>query len=478
VRCRGAAVRNAEGVVTRFAGSFSDITESKLADPLTGLPNRLLFLDVVDRAIKRADRRPDYTFALLVLRLDRFRVVSDGIGPFAADRLLIAVARRLQSGLRATDVVTRDGTEFTLARLGGDEFNVLLDVITDVSDAVRVAERLRRVLEEPFEVDGNRVFLSATMGIAISTTGYAGAEEIVRDATIALNRASASGAMAFEIFDPAMRQRAKSRLQVETDLRHAIDQSAFEMHYQPIVSMGSGRIAGFESLVRWRHPVRGLLSPTEFIPIAEDTGLIVELGRFTLMESCRQMAAWIDRFGVAAPRTVCANVSSREFTNVNLLSQIASTLETAGLSAKNLKLEITESAFLNDVPAAKVTLDAARSMGIEWSLDDFGTGYSSLSYLHGLDVNTLKIDRSFVGGLGAAGNASEMIKAIVALAHTLNMDVVAEGVETAAQFAELQALGCEYAQGFFLSPPVDAVTAGGLIASQPWERFQPQCLQP
>ena len=466
---RDAATRNADATVTRIAGAVRDGTESRLADPLTGLPSRMLFLDIVDRAIKHATRRPEYTFALLVLRLDRFRVVYDGIGPLAADQLLIAVSRRLQSGLRATDVVTHDGTRFTLARNGGDEFNVLLDVIADVSDAVRVAERLRRALEEPFEVEGNRVFLSATMGIAISGRGYGAAEEIVRDATIALNRASATGAMSFEIFDPAMRQRARSRLQVETDLRQAIDQCAFEMHYQPIVSMRTGRIAGFESLVRWRHPVRGMLSPTEFIPIAEDTGLILELGRFTIAESCRQMAAWISDFGGAAPRAISANLSSREFTNTNLLSQIASSLERTGLAASSLKLEITESAFINDVSAAKGTLEAARSMGIEWSLDDFGTGYSSLSYLHGLEVNTLKIDRSFVGRIGAAGAGLEMIKAIVGLAHTLGMDVVAEGVETEAQYAELQALGCEYAQGFFLSPPVDAAAASRLIASQPWE---------
>jgi diguanylate cyclase (GGDEF)-like protein/PAS domain S-box-containing protein len=469
VHCRGAAVRDANGVATRLAGSLTDITDSKLADPLTGLPNRLLFLDVVDRAIKRAARRPDYVFALLVLRLDRFGIVYDGIGPPAADRLLVAVARRLQSGLRATDVVTRDGPEFTLARLGGDEFNVLLDVIADVSDAVRVVERLRRSLEEPFEVDGHQVFLSATIGIAVSTTGYSNAEEILRDGAIALNRAAALPAAPYEIFDPAMRQRAKSRFQVETDLRNAIEHRTLELHYQPIISLRTGRIAGFESLVRWRHPVRGMLSPMEFIPIAEDTGMILDLGRLTLTESCRQMAAWIERFGEAAPLTMSANMSSKQFAAGDFLTQIETTLKSTGLAASNLKLEITESAFINDVPAARVTLDGARSMGIEWSLDDFGTGYSSLSYLHRLQVDTLKVDRSFVSGIGTESSGLEMIRSIVALAHTLGMDVVAEGVETKEQFLELRALGCEYAQGYYLSRAVDAATAAGLIATQPWE---------
>jgi EAL domain-containing protein (putative c-di-GMP-specific phosphodiesterase class I) len=259
-----------------------------------------------------------------------------------------------------------------------------------------------------------------------------------------------------------------SRLQVETDLRNAIDNRAFELHYQPIVSLRTGQITGFEALVRWRHPVRGLVSPADFIPIAEDTGMIVDIGRLTLAESCRQMAAWLARFGAAAPRVMCANVSSRQFAEANLMKEIAATLEQTGLSASNLKLEITESAFINDVPAAQVTLNRARSMGVEWSLDDFGTGYSSLSYLHRLHVGTLKVDRSFVSGIGLDDNSSQMVSAIVALAHTLGMEVVAEGVETAEQYAHLKALGCEYAQGYYFSKPVDTAAADRLIALQPW----------
>ena len=468
VRCRGAGVRNADGVATRLAGSFTDVTTVKLADPLTGLPNRLLFLDLVDRAIKRAARRTNYIFGLLVLGLDRFKVVQDSLGPLAADRLLVAVAKRLQACLRATDMVIRDEPGYTLARLEGNEFNVMLDDIGDVRDAVQVATRLRRALESPFDLDGHQVFVSATVGIAISTTGYARADEILRDAAVALNRATAS-ATSYEIFDPAMRQRALSRLQVETDLRKAIENHEFEMHYQPIISLPTGRIAGFESLARWRHPTRGLLDPIEFIPIAEDTGMIIDLGRLTLAESCRQMATWLKEFGSAAPRFMCANLSSKEFADRDLMKGVSNILELSGLGSSYLKLEITESAFINDVPAAQVTLKRAQAMGIECSLDDFGTGYSSLSYLHRLEVATVKVDRSFVREMGIGRSGSAMVRSIVALAHTLGLSVVAEGVETEDQFAELRKVGCEYAQGFYLSKPVDAAAAGLLIAAQPWE---------
>jgi diguanylate cyclase (GGDEF)-like protein/PAS domain S-box-containing protein len=468
VRCRGAAVRNGDGVATRLAGSLTDITEAKLADALTGLPNRYLFLDLVERCIMRAVRRRDYVFGLFVIGLDRIKIIHDTLGPLAADRLLVAVAHRLQGSVRSTDIVTRDEPGFTLARLGGDEFTVLLDDITDANAAVRVAQRVRRALEEPFELEGHQVFTSATIGIAISTTGYKRPEEILRDAAIALHRATASGTLPYEIFDPEMRRQAMSRLQVETDLRNAIDSGAFELHYQPIVSLRTGQIAGFEALVRWQHPLRGLLSPAEFIPIAEDTGMIADIGRMTLAESCRQMAAWQARFGAAAPRMMCANVSTRQFADADLLKEIAAALDRAGLPASHLKLEITESAFINDVPAAQLTLNRARSLGVEWSLDDFGTGYSSLSYLHRLQVRTVKVDRSFVSGIGHAGSGSPMVSAIVALAHTLGMDVVAEGVETAEQYTQLKELGCEYAQGYFFSRPVDTATAGRLIEAQPW----------
>jgi diguanylate cyclase (GGDEF)-like protein/PAS domain S-box-containing protein len=469
VLCRGAVVRDSTGLATRLAGSLTDITETKLADALTGLPNRLLFLDLVERAIKREKRRPNPAFALLSLGLNRFNVVSDSLGPLTADRLLVAVARRLQSSLRPTDTVARDEPASTLARLGGDEFNVLLDDIKEATDAMRVAERLRRALQEPFDVDGQQVFTSSSVGIAISTTGYERPEEVLRDAAIALNRAKAEGTSGCEIFDPAMRQQAVARLQVETELRQAIESSAFEVHYQPIVSLRAGRITGFEALVRWRHPVRGLVGPGDFIPLAEDTGLIRAVTQFTLIESCRQMVAWQRQFGADAPGVICVNVSSKLFGDTELVGQLETILAKTGMEASRLKLEITESALIHDMAAARVMLGHAQAMGIEWSLDDFGTGYSSLSHLHGLPIDTVKIDRSFVSRMGVERHGSEMVRAIVALAHVLDMDVVGEGVETPEHAARLLELGCEFAQGFYYSKAVDAAAASLLIGSQPWQ---------
>jgi len=469
VLSRAAAVRGDAGVATRLAGSFSDITDAKLADPLTGLPNRLLFLDLLERTIKRAERKQS-AFALLALGLDRLTMVNDSLGPAAADQLIVAVSRRLQSSLRSTDAVTRGASTFTLARLGGDEFNVLVDGIAEAGDAISIAERLRRALLEPFDVDGNQVFTSAIVGVAVSATGYTRADEVLRDASAALHRAKAGG-MACEIFDPAMRSRAVARLQLETDLRKAVDERALEMHYQPILSLRSGRIEAFEALVRWRHPDRGFVNPAEFIGVAEATGLIHEIGRLTLTESCRQMARWKKQFGDAAPRVVCVNMSSRQFTSADLISDIEAILEETGLASSSLKLEITESAFINDIRAAQATLERTQLLGIEWSLDDFGTGYSSLSHLHRLQVDTVKVDRSFVSRLEDDVRGLELVQAIVTLSHNLGMDVVAEGVETRVQAEQLLALGCEYAQGFHFSKAVEAAEAGRFIAAQPWRQY-------
>jgi diguanylate cyclase (GGDEF)-like protein/PAS domain S-box-containing protein len=467
VLCRGAAVRDRHGAVTRLAGSLTDITAAKVADALTGLPNRLLFVDLLERAIRRTGRHQDYAFALLTLGLDRFKAVNHSLGPLTADCLLVAIARRLQTSLRATDAVAHQPGS-TLARLGGDEFTVLVEDITDASDAIRVAERLRSALDRPFDVEGHQVFVSATVGITVSTTGYVRPEDVLQDAAIALHRAKANGTTPYELYDPAMRERAVSRLQVETDLRNAIDNREFVVMYQPIITLESGRISGFEALVRWRHPTRGLLSPVEFIPIAEDTGMIGQIGQLVLVESCRQMVDWQRRFGTDAPSVICVNVSGRQLAHVDLASDIEAVLRETGLDASSLKLEITESAYIGDVRAAETTLRRMQSIGIEWSIDDFGTGYSSLSYLHRLQADTVKVDRSFVGRIGAEDNGSEMVSTIVALARNLGMDVVAEGVETAEQLSQLEALGCEYVQGFYFSKPVDVAAADGLIASQPW----------
>ena len=465
VLCRAAAIRNQSGVATRFAGSLTDITDAKLADGLTGLPNRVLFLDLLDRAISRTGRRRDYQFALVILGLDRFRTVNHSLGSAVADRLLVEVAQRLQTCLRANDAVTRGGHHgFTLARLGGDEFTVLLDDIEDAANAVRVAERLRDALQKPFVVDEHDVFISASAGITLSSSGYADPEEMLRDAEIALQRAKEGSRC--ELFDVHMRDRAVSRLRVETDMRQAIERGAFEVYYQPIVAISGGVLAGFEALVRWHHPTQGLIDPADFIPIAEDTEMIVLIGRQVLAQSCRQMAAWHKRFGGAAG-VICVNVSSKQFGDADLTSEIQNVLEESGLHPSCLKLEITESAFLGDIRRAQATLRRLQTLGVAWSLDDFGTGYSSLSYLHRLQVATVKVDRSFVSRIGRDDGA-EMVRAIAAIAHNMGMDVVAEGVETAEQLEWLRSIGCEYAQGYYFSRPVDFAAATGMIASSPW----------
>jgi diguanylate cyclase (GGDEF)-like protein/PAS domain S-box-containing protein len=472
VLCRAAAIRNEAGIATRFAGSLTDITEAKLADGLTGLPNRVLFLDLLDRAIIRAGRKRDYQFALVTLGLDRFKTVNHSLGAALADRLLVEVAHRLQACLRANDAVTHGGPGFTLARLGGDEFTVLLDDIDDASDAVRVAERLRAALQQTFVVEGHDVFVTASAGITMSRPGYADPEEILRDAAIALHRAKEDNTTHCEMFDIGMRDRAVARLRVETDMRQAIERGAFEVHYQPIVSIRNGMLDGFEALVRWRHPTQGLIDPADFIPIAEDTEMIVLIGRQVLVQSCKQMVAWQQRFGAAAPRVVCVNVSSKQFGDDDLTNEIQTVLEETGLHPSNLKLEITESAFLGDFNRAQITLRRLQTLGVGWSLDDFGTGYSSLSYLHRLHVDTVKVDRSFVSRIGL-DDGSEMVRVIAEIAHNMGMDVVAEGVESADQLDWLRDIGCEYAQGFHFSRPVDEKAATNLIASPPWRGSQP-----
>ena len=465
VRCRGAVVRRPDGVATRIAGSLSDITDVKVSDSLTGLPNRLLFVDLLDRAIKRTQRRRDYSFALLVIGLDRFRMVHDGLGALSSDRLLVSISRRLQSCVRGSDALTSKEQGFTLARLGGDEFTILLDDISDATDAIRVGERVRTALQQPFELDGQDVFVSARMGIAVSWTGYDAPEAMLHDATTALHRAVAGSTKPYELFDPTMRERAVNRLQNENDLRKAVEHSAFDVHYQPIVSMADSRLAGFEALIRWRHPQRGLVGPNEFIRVAEDTGMILPIGRLVLVEACREMARWRRRFGASAPDVMCVNVSARQFADGDLAATVEEVLDDTGLHPTALKLEITESACIGDMGAVQGTVDCLRAIGVKWSIDDFGTGYSSLSQLHQLQVDTVKIDRRFISQMGR-GHGSEMMRAIVGLAHNLGMDVVAEGIETADQLANVAALGCEHAQGFYFSKPIDAAASAYLIASQ------------
>jgi diguanylate cyclase (GGDEF)-like protein len=431
-------------------------------------PPRQRLLDLIDHALKRTTRRPDYAFAVFVMELDRFRMVSASLGSGMAERLLDAVAERLEASVGGAGSVATDQAGVAMVRLNGNEFAIVLEDIAGSRAAVRAAMRIRRAMEQPFDVDGHQLFTSAKIGIAVSTTGYRGGDEILRDATTALHRAQTDSTLVCELFDPAMREQAVARLHLETDLRRGVEENAFVVHYQPILALDTGRIISFEALVRWNHPRRGLLHPIEFIDVAEDTGMIVAIGRQVLTEACRQMADWQREFGSRAPRTICVNVSARQFADVDLADEVESILDESGLQPSQLKLEITESAFIDDVDAAQVTLKRLQGIGVKWSLDDFGTGYSSLNHLHRLNVNTVKIDRSFVSRVGLDEGGVEMVQAIVSLAHNLRMDVVAEGVESADQFARLRSLGCEYTQGFHFSRAVDAPAAERLISSQPW----------
>ncbi len=462
------AVRDVRGALLHYEGMVEDVTKRKAVeiqllhdafhDKLTGLPNRALCLDRVGQSIARAQRSPDYLFAVLLLDLDRFKVVNDSLGPTVGDRMLVEIARRLEQCLRPSD---------TVSRLGGDEFALLLDGIKDVGDTIHVAERVQQELAAPFVLGGQEVFAGASIGIALSATGYEQAEDVLRDADIAMHRAKTLGKSGHEMFDTVMHARAVKRLEIETDLRRAIEREEFRVFYQPIVSLETGEITGFEALVRWQHPERGLVSPAEFIPVVEETRLILPLGRWVLRESCRQLKEWQTRFPEHPPLTVAVNLSGRQFEQPDLIAHIRQILEETQLSPGRLKLEITESVIMENADSASALLLQIREMGIELAIDDFGTGYSSLSYLHRFPINALKIDRSFVSRIGAQGENAEIVRTIIALADNLCLDVVAEGVETAEQLAHLRALHCRHGQGYFFSKPIEAAAVESLLVRRP-----------
>src|ERR1700720_1725444 len=463
---RGVAVHDSSGNALRMAGSQTDITEGKVSDPLTGLPNRLLFIDRVGRLIKHTKRRKDQLFAVLFMDLDGFKMINDSMGHLIGDQLLLGVANRLEKCLRSTDTVARLGETFTVARLGGDEFTVLLDDIKDPSDAKRAADRVMKALAAPFILGGKEVFTSVSIGIALSTSAYEQPDEILRDADTAMYRAKSLGKARYEVFDADMRASVMARLQLETDLRRALERGEFRNFYQPIVALVSGEIAGFEALLRWQHPTRGLLGPSEFIPVAEETGLIRELGWWNLREACRQISEW--RAGGAAHRhlTISVNLSAKQFLQPNLVEDIRKLLGELALPPDVLKLEITESTVMADPSAAVEMLQQIKSLGIHLAIDDFGTGYSSLSYLHRFPLDTLKIDRSFISSIGN-GQDTEIARTILPMALNLHLDVVAEGVETIEQLVLLKKLHCKYGQGYYFSKPLSADEAGSLLAEHP-----------
>ncbi|HYV37199.1 MAG TPA: EAL domain-containing protein, partial [Gemmataceae bacterium] len=463
VLTRGLAVRGRDGRAMRMAGSLTDITEDKVADPLTRLPNRVLFIDRLARTLERAKRDQDLRFAVLFLDLDRFKVINDSLGHLIGDQLLIDVSRRLEACLRSCDTIARLTGQTTLARLGGDEFTILLEDIKSIDNAVGVAERIQKDLAIPFVINGADVFTSASIGITLGPCEYHEPEELLRDADAAMYCAKAGGKARCEVFDAEMRKLALARLQLESDMRRGIERREFCLHYQPIQTLEGDRIIGFEALVRWRHPERGFLSPAEFIPVAEETGHILVLGEWILQEACRQMKTWQDCFQSDPPLIVSVNLSCKQFLQIDLATRIEQVLSTSGLDPRSLKLEITESAIMDDPESAAAVLTRLRSLGVKVGLDDFGTGYSSLNYLHRFPIDTLKIDRSFVNQMGNAEENLQVVQTIVGLAHNLAMDVIAEGIETEGQRHQLASMSCEYGQGYYFSKPVDPAKAEKLL---------------
>lgn len=426
---------------------------ARRADPLTGLPNRLLFMDRVNGVIARSSATGSFEFAVFFLDIDRFKVINDSLGHAAGDELLTGISRRLEQSLRCTDTVARFGGECTLARLGGDEFTVLLAGVGNAVDARAVAERLVAAVSRPFELEGREVVVSVSVGVVMADARYERAEDMIRDADTAMYRAKDRGKARSELFDTSMLEAAEERLLIESDLRRAIERDEFRVHYQPIVALSDGQLSGLEALVRWQHPGRGLVPPADFIPIAEETGLIVPIGSWVLREACRQMCAWDREFPECADLIVNVNLSARQCLHPTLVDDVAAVLAETGLEPRRLKLEITESLVLEGSDEVIGILTALRGLGVQLGLDDFGMGYSALSYLQRLPVQTLKIDRAFVSGIQTAGNL-EIVRAILSLASGLSMNVTAEGIETADQAAQLKDLACEYGQGFFFDRPL------------------------
>jgi diguanylate cyclase (GGDEF)-like protein len=426
---------------------------ARRADPLTGLPNRLLFMDRLNDLIARSREADVFEFAVFFLDIDRFKVINDSLGHVVGDELLTGISRRLEQSLRCTDTVARIGADCTLARLGGDEFTVLLAGVRNAADASSVAERLVAAVSKPFELESREVVVSVSVGVVMGDARYQRAEDMVRDADTAMYRAKDRGKARCEIFDMSMRAAAEERLLIESDLRRAIERDEFRVHYQPIVALSDQQLCGFEALVRWQHPARGVVPPDGFIRIAEETGLIVPIGLWVLREACRQMRSWDHEFPESANLLLNVNLSARQCFHPNLVNDVAGVLAETGLEPHRLKLEITESLVLEGSDEVIRILSDLRGLGVQLGLDDFGMGYSALSYLQRLPVQTLKIDRSFVSGIQDTGNV-EIIRAILSLASGLSMNVTAEGIETADQAAQLKGLACEFGQGFYFNRPL------------------------
>ncbi|AYC32980.1 EAL domain-containing protein [Pseudomonas cavernae] len=425
-------------------------------DPLTGLPNRALFADRLARAIARSSRHYEAVFAVLFIDLDRFKLVNDSLGHQAGDTLIVQVAARLRACLRDAD---------TLARMGGDEFTILLDDLDERNNPVRVAERLMAALEPPFLIDGEQLHISASIGIVPSDLGYESAHEILRHADLAMYRAKTLGKRRYEVFDPSLHAAAVSRLALETQLRRALLNQEFVLHYQPVVSLASGEMVGVEALVRWQKSPTELVYPGDFIQVAEETGLILFLGLWVLREACMTMARWHREFPRPLPLTVSVNLSARQFAQPDLVQQVGRIIAETGIRPDCVRLELTESVSMADSEHTATLLDQLHALGVRISIDDFGTGYSSLSYLHRFPLDVLKIDRSFVARLDQGPEGQQIVQTILSLARNLGIEVIAEGAETATQVHYLRALGCAFGQGYYFSKPVASAELSALLLS-------------
>lgn len=471
-------IRSGGGEVVNLVIVNRDITERKRAeemlthsafhDGLTDLPNRALFADRLQHALMRARRHSDYKFSILFIDVDEFKVINDSLGHQAGDELLIQIAKRLTVGVRDTDTVARSitaDTPFTedgLARLGGDEFALLLEDVLNPIAAVRVAQRIQEKLSIPFEIGGQQIVISVSIGVASSNNSYDGAEDLLRDAELAMYRAKRTGKARCEVFDAAMHSSAVRRLKLETDLRRGLELGELIVYYQPIISLRSGKISGFEALSRWQRP-EGMVSPADFIPVADETGLILPINRALMSEALHQLRSWQSQFGCNPPLTMSLNITPKQFAQPELAKEIGAVLQQTGTHPNTVSLEIVETIAMGDADRALSVLADLKALGVLLSIDDFGTGYSSLSRLPRFPIDALKIDRIFISNMNADHDNHEIVRLIITLAHNLGLKVVAEGTETEEQITELKRLGCEMAQGYLYSPPVDPKAAFGLL---------------
>jgi diguanylate cyclase (GGDEF)-like protein/PAS domain S-box-containing protein len=477
VLTRGVAVRDAEGRAVRMAGSLTDITDAKVADPLTGLPNRVLFVDRLGRALALARRRPERPCAVLFLDLDRFKNVNDSLGHLAGDHLLVQVAQRLQAHLWAADTLGRfaedhdAATGHTVARLGGDEFALLLTGLHGAADAVLVARRLLDAFRDPFRVAGMEIGTSASIGVAVSGPDDPCPEALLRDADTAMYHAKGAGRGQVALFDEAMRERARRRLRLETDLLRGIEAEELVIHYQPIVDLAAGRVSGLEALIRWSHPELGLVAPGEFIPIAEDSGAIVAIGYWVADRVCRQLREWIDAGLAGVAFSMGVNLSVRQLAQPDLVERMCGIAAAHGIGPHWIEFEITESCLMTRPEEAAETLARLKAAGFRLSIDDFGTGYSSLTYVHRLPVDRLKIDRSFLERQDGCDYAT-VVSSIVALAERLKIEVVAEGVETREQSDLVRSLRCGFGQGYYFARPQGVPEAERFLPPVPVDESQ------